>query len=259
VTNETTLPHLFVGTSGWSYDHWKGIFYPVTVKPPYYLEYYVTRFNCVELDSSFYHLPLKKTTTGWMERTPDTFMFCPKLSRYITHQKRLVDAEEPLKKYFEVFDVMKKRLGPVLIQLPPGLSFDKPLISRFLDILKEEYNDYRFAIEARHKSWITDDCFKLFNQYQIAFVIADSGKRFPYYEAVTADFVYFRFHGHEKLYASDYSEQELQQYAEKILNWLKGTKEVWAFFNNDFYGFAVKNASRLKEILAEKTATISAR
>lgn len=230
MTGKIKSPGLFIGTSGWSYKHWADIFYPKNIKPDKYLEYYITKFDCVELNSSFYHLPKKATVTGWKKRTPGTFKFCPKLSRYITHQMRLVNIEEALKKYFDVFEDMKMKLGPILIQLPPGLKFDKPLICDFLNLLKEGYNYYKFAIEIRHKSWITDDLFNLLAQNRIAFVIADSGKRFPYYEAVTADFIYLRFHGHEKLYASDYSESDLNQCAEKIINWLKKNKEVWVFF-----------------------------
>ena len=118
-----------------------------------------------------------------------------------------------------------------------------------MNVLKEHYGEYKFAIEVRHKSWITDHFLQLLAQYGMAFVIADSGVRFPYYEAVTSDFIYLRFHGHEKLYASDYSEMELQDYAGKIISWLKEDKEVWVFFNNDYNGFAIKNAENLRKMI----------
>lgn len=249
---ETETSGLFIGTSGWSYKHWASIFYPENLKPDHYLEYYTARFECVELNSSFYHLPKETTVTGWMQRTPDNFKFCPKLSRFITHQKRLSQVEEPLKNYFAVFEPMKSRLGPMLIQLPPGLPCDQSLISDFLNQIKEQYNDYRFAIEVRHRSWITDAFFDLLSKFGIAFVLADSGNRFPYHEVVTTDFVYLRFHGHEELYASEYSEPDLIRYAQKITNWLGQDKEVWAFFNNDYHGFAVKNAKQLTELIANQ-------
>jgi uncharacterized protein YecE (DUF72 family) len=122
---------LHIGTSGWSYKHWSGIFYPIDLKPDKYLEFYTTKFACVELNSCFYHLPLKTTVSGWMNRTPETFRFSPKLSRYITHQMQLLNIEAAAKNFFDVFEGMKSRLGPVLIQLPPGLSYDKPLICIF--------------------------------------------------------------------------------------------------------------------------------
>lgn len=240
---------LYIGTSGWSYKHWEGIFYPKEVKLAKYLEYYTTKFNCVELNSSFYHLPQKKTVSGWVQRTPDAFKFCPKLSRYITHQKKLIDIEEPLQKFFDLFEEMKKKLGPVLIQLPPGLEFDPSLIEEFLELLKKRYHSHRFAIEVRNRTWITDHFFNLLEKYGIAFVIADSGTRFPYHETVTTDFVYLRFHGHESLYASNYSEADLAGYAQKIKHWLEQGNKVWGFFNNDFHGFAVKNAERLRNLI----------
>lgn len=249
MSGKSKLSELFIGTSGWSYKHWTDIFYPANIKPAQYLEYYITKFDCVELNSSFYHLPRKTTVDGWLRRTPDTFRFCLKLSRFITHQKRLVDCEEALKRFFDLFEDMKMRLGPILIQLPPGLSYDQSLISDFYDLLKARYNAYRFAVEVRHKSWITDNFFELLSRHGVAFVIADSGDRFPYYEAVTAGSVYLRFHGPDALYASDYGESDLRRYAEKILNWLGTDHEVWVFFNNDFHGFAVRNALRLKELV----------
>jgi uncharacterized protein YecE (DUF72 family) len=253
VKDKLTLNDLHIGTSGWSYQHWSGIFYPAHIKPDKYLEYYITKFGCVELNSSFYHLPLKATVAGWIRRTPEPFRFCPKLSRYITHQLKLVNIEEPMKNYFDVFEAMKNRLGPVLIQLPPGLQFDKFLTGDFFYLIKELYKPYRFAIEIRHKSWINDNFFDLLVQNGIAFTIADSGKRYPYHEAATADLIYLRFHGHEKLYASDYSESELQYYAAKTVGWLNEGKEVWAFFNNDYNGFAVKNAARMRELVLSAT------
>lgn len=187
---------------------------------------------------------------GWINRTPDTFRFCLKLSRYITHQLKLSNIDVPLSRFFKVFEGMKNRLGPVLIQLPPGLHYDKTLICNFFDILKNNYNLYRFAVEVRHNSWINDEFFDILTRYRTAFVIADSGNRYPCHEVVTTDFVYLRFHGREQLYASDYSENVLQEYAGKIRNWLLDAKEVWVFFNNDFHGFAVKNATRLQAIIS---------
>jgi len=242
-------PDLYIGTSGWSYKHWHGIFYPEDLKPDKYLEYYTTRFSCVELNSCFYHLPMKITVTGWMDRTPDSFMFCPKLSRFITHQLKLLNAEEPLQKFFEVFEGMQGKLGPVLVQLPPQLSYDEPRIIYFLELLKQQYEQYRFAIEIRNKTWINNRFFDLLSQYGLSLVIADSGKRYPYHEAITTDFIYLRLHGREQLYASDYSENDLQQYIEKISGWLNDGKKVWVFFNNDFHGYAIKNALGLIEII----------
>jgi uncharacterized protein YecE (DUF72 family) len=250
------ISRLHNGTSGWSYNHWYGVYYPESIKPAKFLEHYITTFLCVELNSSFYHLPNDKTVEGWVHRTPASFRFCPKLSRFITHQKRLMNVEDALGKYFEVFNEMKNRLGPVLIQLPPGLTYNRALIKDFLNLLNDQQDDYRFAIEVRHRSWISAEFFQLLSDNNVGFVIADSGGRFPYHEAVTADFVYLRFHGKEKLYASDYKDTELIQYAEKIIRWLSDNKEVWVFFNNDFHGYAVKNSLKLREIILKSTEVV---
>lgn len=243
------LIRFHVGTSGWSYKHWSGVFYPEDISSDQYLEYYTTKFDCVEINSSFYHLPKGTTVAGWVRRTPHSFMFCPKISRYITHSLKFENIEDPLKRFLNVFQELKKQMGPVLIQLPPGLTFNKSKVKTALGVLGEQCADCRFAIEVRHPSWITGVFFDLLSQYSMAYVIADSGNRYPDHEAVTADFVYLRFHGHEQLYASDYCESDLHAYAEKITEWLEDHKEVWVFFNNDFYGYAVKNAEMLSTIL----------
>lgn len=243
---------LYIGTSGWSYKHWHGIFYPEDIKPDKYLEYYTTRFSCVELNSCFYHLPVKKSVTGWMNRTPDSFRFCLKLSRFITHQMQLYDVDEALTKFFTIFEGMKEKLGPVLVQLPPGLTFDESRIVYFMELLKQQYDQFRFAFEIRNKTWLNDRFFNLLSHIGAAFVIADSGKRYPYHEAVTTDFVYLRLHGREQLYASDYNDTDMEHYAEKIKTWLSMNKTVWGFFNNDYHGYAIKNAARLIEILEKK-------
>lgn len=242
--------NIFIGTSGWSYNHWSGIFYPSDLDARHYLEFYLTQFDCVELNSSFYHLPFKSTVEGWMRRTPENFRFCLKLSRYITHQLQLINSEPSLVKFFNVFERMKSRLGPVLIQLPPQMTYEKSLITDFLDLLKRNYPEYRFAFEVRHKSWLNDAFFSLLSEYKVAFVMADSGNRYPYDESITTDIVYLRFHGREQLYASDYSLDILKDYAVKIQHWSEGGNNIWIFFNNDFNGYAVKNAKELKNLLA---------
>lgn len=240
---------LHIGTSGWSYKHWSGNFYPEELKPDKYLEFYVTKFSCVELNSSFYNLPRKTTIQGWMDRTPPEFKFCPKISRLITHQLQLVNVEEAVWKFFNIFEGLKEKMGPVLVQLHPGLQYDKSLAGVFFDLLKIKYNEYRFAVEVRNNSWINDDFFNLMSQSGIAYVIADSGRRYPYHEAVTTDFVYLRFHGREQLYTSDYSDTDLQFFAGKIKTWINEGRSVWVFFNNDYHGFAVRNAERLLELI----------
>lgn len=162
---------------------------------------------------------------------------------------QLVNIESAFDRFFDLFGRMKDRLGPVLIQLPPGLQYNEPLITDFFELLKESYSQYSFAVEVRNRSWINDNFYHLLSRFGISFVIADSGNRYPYYEVVTTNIVYLRFHGREQLYASDYADSVLNDYAGKIVNWLTEGKAVWVFFNNDYHGYAVKNASRLMEII----------
>lgn len=246
--------NLHIGTSGWSYKHWHHIFYPDEVKPPRYLEYYFTHFDCVELNTSFYHLPLKTTVEGWMNRTPDHFIFCPKLSRYVTHLLRLLNTEQALERFFDIFSPMKKKMGPVLIQLPPGMLYDQDRVETFFGILRKKYKTYHFAIEIRHKSWINDVFFNMLQKYGIAFTIADSGNRYPYYEKITAGFTYVRFHGDGQLYSSNYNEIQLDYYSAKIAGWLSEGTDVWVFFNNDVHGYAIQNAMRLRELTGARIA-----
>ncbi len=153
--------------------------------------------------------------------------------------------------FFERFRPLAEagKLGPVLVQLPPGLRFDPEIAEGFFRLLSERYSEHRFALEARHTSWFAKEALELLRKHHIAHVIAHSGGRFPYHEAVTADFVYLRFHGPGELYASNYPDEMLAEFAEKIAGWLQEGLDVWAFFNNDVGGYAVKNALRLQAFL----------
>lgn len=232
-----------IGTSGWTYPHWKKVFYPVNWPKSRWLEYYVQHFDTIELNATFYRLPKPKTFENWNARTPDHFLWALKASKYITHTKRLKDPGEPLDRFYTAASGLKEKLGPILFQLPPSLPFDDREFGRFCQSL---HRSRRHTLEVRHPSWISDRLFAILKNYNIAFCIADTAGRYPYHEVVTADFIYVRLHGSKKLYASEYSEGELQTWAEKIKAW---GKDTYLYFDNDFSGYAVKNARRLKEIL----------
>ena len=243
------LERLHIGTSGWSYKHWSGIFYPEDVKPARYLEHYVTAFDCVELNASFYRIPNVKTVQGWAQRTPSSFRFCAKLSRFITHQKKLVDAAEALERFLAVFGPLRGRLGPFLVQLPPSLQFDPEIAGAFLHLLVSRRSHGEFALEARHDSWFTPESLSLLEHYGIASVIADSGGRFAGREVRKRSIVYLRFHGPDGHYNDSYTTETLEVYACKIIGWLSEGCRVWAYFNNDFEGHAVHNARELKALV----------
>jgi uncharacterized protein YecE (DUF72 family) len=232
-----------IGTSGWNYRHWKGIFYPSKVAVSKWLDFYATYFNTVEVNATFYRLPKPEVFDNWYEKTPANFLWAIKASKFITHTKRLNDSKEPLKRLYNSVDRLKEKQGPVLFQLPPSLCFDK---KRFIDFCENLKRTHQHVLEIRHPSWIDTRVFEILKQYNIAFCISDTAGRYPYCEGITADFLYIRLHGSRKLYASEYSEEELKSWAKKIKNWAMKT---YVYFDNDVKGFAVKNAKRLKEIL----------
>ena len=143
-----------------------------------WLAFYAQTFNITELNTSFYHLPKPETTKGWAKKVPAGFMFCPKMSRYLTHMKKLNDPEESFEQFFDVFTPLKRKLGPVLIQLPPSLHFNFEKAEHLYKLCKKQYAYYQFAMEVRHQSWLEKESLDLMKQYNIAFVIAQSGIRF---------------------------------------------------------------------------------
>ncbi|MGA2331418.1 MAG: DUF72 domain-containing protein [Syntrophales bacterium] len=238
------IPCIYIGTSGWNYEHWRDVFYPATYTKSAWLRFYAQNFTTVEVNATFYRLPKPETFENWRRTTPEGFLWAVKANRYITHIRRLRDAGEALERFFSAAGRLEEKLGPVLFQLPPGLAFHEDTLEEFCDNL-EKY-DHPCALEMRHQSWLADRVMKKIEDRGLAFCISDTASRYPYGEFVTADFIYIRLHGSRKLYASDYTEDELQMWAEKIRQWKKDT---YVYFDNDFGGYAPKNAARLKQIL----------
>ncbi|UYQ92875.1 DUF72 domain-containing protein [Chitinophaga horti] len=238
-----------VGTSGWSYQHWKGIYYPPTVKAADWLSFFANDFDCVEINNSFYKLPSLGTVQNWAATVPRGFVFCPKMNRFLSHMKKLNDPEQPLQRFFDVFDPVAEHLGPILIQLPANATFKPPVVERFYSILQKKYKQYQFSMEVRHDTWYTAESLRLMRQYSIGLVITDSGGLFPSQEVVTASHVYLRFHGPGKLYASQYHPNTLRAYARKCRRWMDEGRTIWAFFNNDINGYALEDAQTLKRYL----------
>ena len=242
---------IYVGTSGWSYGMWKGVFYPQGLKAADYLPFYAQHFSCTEINSSFYHLPRATTVEGWINKVPKQFKFCPKISRYVTHIKRLRQVDEALEKFFVTISLIKTNIGPVLIQLPPSLKFDSILANNFYELLNQYYKDYAFAIEGRHVSWLSEESLQLMQKFNIAFVISQSGVGFPYAEEITARNIYIRFHGPVELFKSSYTAERLQYYAVKMASWRKQGYNLWAFFNNTWYNDAIENAVDLMNMIKQ--------
>jgi uncharacterized protein YecE (DUF72 family) len=239
------MSKLFIGTSGWNYPHWAdGVFYPVGVSQDKWLQYYTMNFNAVELNVTFYRLIRAKTFQNWHKRTPKNFYFVAKGSRFITHILKLNRVKASLNLFIENAVELKEKLAAILWQLPPGFKQDLKRLESFLKLLAK--TKIRQVFEFRNASWFQKDAYSLLKKYNACLCIADSS-RFPSVKEVTADFLYLRFHGRGSLYSCEYTDKELRGwagFAKKFKN-----KDIFAFFNNDAEGFAVKNAMRFRELL----------
>ena len=245
----------FIGTSGWIYGHWEGIFYPENLPQKEKLRYFSQHFKTAEINYSFYHLPRPTTYQNWYNQVPKDFIFAVKASRFITHIKRLIGVKEAWQQFLENALYLKEKLGPILFQFPPSFKATSENIKRleaFLKLIRVDSLDIlvnsrlHFALEFRHKSWCNEKVYNLLKKYNVAWVIADS-PCYPRADEVTADFVYIRLHGSKILFASKYTEQELKVLAQKIKNWLKQNLDVYVYFNNDAYGYAIENAKEFLE------------
>jgi uncharacterized protein YecE (DUF72 family) len=246
-----TKRRIHIGTSGWVYSHWRGVFYPEKLAQRSWLEYYVQHFDCTEINGSFYRLPSKETVIRWQETAGRGFYFCPKISRFITHAKKLNDPGQTVPRFFEVFDVMAGRAGPVLIQLPAMLGFNEEKVSIFFQYLRHHYRGFRFSVEARHPAWMEPAAIALLEKYRIGWVMADSGTRFPSGNAITAKHIYLRFHGPDGSYGTGYTKKSLAVQAARCREWSAAGHTVWIFFNNDVGGHAIRNALSLKAMVDE--------
>jgi uncharacterized protein YecE (DUF72 family) len=242
------MPEYYIGTSGWHYEDWKGLFYPHDLPKSKWLDYYAKYFQTVELNNSFYRLPSEKAFTHWRDAVPEGFIFAVKASRFLTHVKRLKDAEDPLRHFLEQADLLGDKLGPLLYQLPPNMKRNDDRLESFLSILPSYY---RHVLEFRHESWFDDTVFKILSRYNAGWCVFDMpGLTSPV--VATSDFAYLRFHGSSGLYSSSYSDKELSSWSEKILDLNKALKAVYIYFNNDIAGYALDNARTLIEILDTK-------
>ena len=233
----------YVGTSGWYYNHWREEFYPKSLSKARWLEFYSRRFSTVELNNSFYQLPTEKAFTNWKDSSPLEFVFSVKVSRFITHVKKLTDIAEPVTNFMDRAQLLERKLGPLLYQLPKNMKYDYQTLEEFLKMLPE---DASHVFEFRHKSWFDDRIFNLLRRYNAGFCIYDMpGFSTPL--VATSDFGYMRFHGSQRLYSGCYSDEELEDWARKITGLRLGV--VYAYFNNDAEGFAVRNALTFRHLL----------
>jgi uncharacterized protein YecE (DUF72 family) len=238
-----------IGTSGWTYDGWRGRFYPDDVAKKGWLAYYGSRFPTTEINGSFYRTPSLAAVRGWREQTPKDFVFAWKASKFITHWKRLSGKSD------NSLDLMETRLkalggkcGPVLFQLPARFKMDRDRLAAFLKMLSKRR---RYAFEFRDASWYVDEIFDLLNTHNVSLCLSDHHDA-PAPWVVTASHVYVRGHGPGGRYKDHYPDATLRKWARNIKTWKRGRRDVFVYFDNDHKSAAPKDAERLRKLLEAK-------
>jgi uncharacterized protein YecE (DUF72 family) len=287
------MSQIRIGISGWRYGPWRGEFYPKGLRQADELSYASRALPTIEINGSFYALQRPESYQAWYEQTPPGFVFSHKGNRFITHILRLNHIEGPLANVFAsgVFN-LKEKLGPFLWQFPPSFSYDPEQVEHFLSLLPHDTEEaqrlaehhepkmkgrvqlevdakrkLRHAMEIRHHSFVDESFIKLLRKYRVALVVADAPRKWPYLEDVTADFIYMRLHGDQRLYESGYSEEAIDRWAERINAWASGgqpedsahvsatnppqraSRDVYCYFDNDIKVRAPVDARRLIERL----------
>ena len=242
------MHRLFVGTSGFNYTRWRGVFYPKGLAEKDWLAYYSRHFATVEINATFYGRFKRETFEAWAGEVGEGFAFTLKGSRYITHVKRLRDPEEPIERFFTPAQGLVKHFSCALWQFPRTMHRNEETFQRLAAFLALLPRDVRQAFEFRHDSWFTEAVYALLDRHGAGFVINDS-PHFPSVERVTGDFAYIRFHGPKRLYASSYSDAQLEDWAGRIRRYLDD-QDVYCYFNNDYHGYAIRNAGALLTLLA---------
>jgi uncharacterized protein YecE (DUF72 family) len=235
-----------IGCSGWNYRDWRGTFYPEKLPVRRWLEFYAERFDTVEVNATFYRLPSRPGVARWVEQTPADFGFTVKSSRYLTHIKRLSDMDQGVERFYERIEPLidAGKLGPVLWQLPENFHRDDVRLTFALERLPPG----RHAFEFRHASWFTEEVLGLLRRYGVALVIGDHPDRPFQLREPTADWMFIRFHYGRRGRGGNYSDREIDEWAERLAGW-RDDHEVYAYFNNDWNAYAPRNARRLRREL----------
>lgn len=298
----TRTPQLRIGISGWRYAPWKGVFYPPDLRAKDELRYAASKFNSIELNGSFYSLQRPEYYRAWRNETPDGFVFAVKGSRYITHMLKLKNVETALANFYASGVLsLEEKLGPFLWQFPESLKCDPDRFQRFLSLLPRDtaearqlarghdarlsnrasFGDgalrpLRHAVEVRSETCLTEAFVALLRKHRVGLVVADTARRFPHVEDVTADFVYVRLHGDEELYASGYSARAIEYWARRVEEWSRGsepgdarrisaknapkraTRDVYVYFDNDIKAHAPFDAIALAKRLERRRARSAA-
>ena len=293
--SDALIGKIRIGISGWSYRHWRGDFYPEGLPARAELLYALERFSSIEVNRTFYSLVSPAAYQRWYDHAPPGFEYAIKGSRFITHNKKLKDVEDALANFLSSgLLLLREKLGPILWQLGPGLSFDLVRLKGFLGLLPPDMDSaagiargytlpgretvttaevnlpLRHVLEVRHPSWFNPDTADIAREHGVSLAFSHSS-RWPYTEQITAPFVYVRLHGPRQLYSSPYSSQALVNLADRIVLWARGreaedavriqdgqvdvaSRDVYAFFDNDTGGYAPRQAVDLQRLVAQRLA-----
>jgi len=234
----------YVGCSGYFYRDWMGVFYPEDLKSYKWLDFYSKHFNTVEINSTFYHFPKKKNIKTWIKHVPEDFIFSVKVNKLITHIKRFSKVQDTLEQFYDIVSSgLGKHLGCFLFQLPASYKFSERNLNKIISVLDSRFTN---VVEFRNESWWNDKVFQTFKEKGVVFCSV-SAPDLPDNLVITSDTAYIRFHGKENWYRYLYKKDDLETYAENIKK--SGVKNLFAYFNNTYAGYAVINAKQFIELL----------
>jgi uncharacterized protein YecE (DUF72 family) len=238
---------IHIGCSGWVYRHWKGDFYPAVLPQKRWFERYAEHFDTVEINASFYRVPLPSTFAGWLDKAPPGFRYAVKANRFMTHMKKLLDCEAPLGEFIALARRLGPTLGPILYQLPPSLHKDPGRLEAFLERLPGELEH---VVEFRHASWYDEDVLALLDRHGIGFVTHDLvGLVSPRWASGRT--AYVRFHGTGGKYVGRYADAEITDWAQWLVAQQAAGRSCWAYFNNDIHGHAIHDGRALRKKVTE--------
>jgi uncharacterized protein YecE (DUF72 family) len=240
---------VYIGTSGWSYDHWVGILYPKSATSLERLDSYARHFRTVEVNNTFYRWPREDVFSTWRERSPNGFVFSAKASRGLTQFRKLNEPALWLERMEAGLSHLGEKRGVTLYQLPPHFPRDLERLDRFLCVIPR---GHRVAVEFRHPSWEVEETYSILERHSAAYCVT-SGAHLPCVLRSTTAFVFVRLHGpdHQHMYAGSYSEDDLRWWSDRLTEWRSMGRDIYAYFNNDGHGHAVRNALRLRELTGE--------
>lgn len=250
----------YLGTMGYSYEDWKGVFYPEELDRRDFLAYYGEFFNAVEMDSTFYGTPREEYVRRWVQSTPDDFVFCPKVPRQITHELRLKEAEDDVAAFLQTMRLFEGKLGPILIQLPPDFTrVEIGSLRAFLDHLPR---DLRYAVEFRHRSWHATETGEMLQARDVCWASAEY-IHMPQRVYVTTDFLFIRWIGRHDTY--DSKDHERVDKTTSLRGWLEDIAErqtegfhaVYGFFNDEYAGFAPATCQKFKTLVGLPTRPLT--